>query len=399
VLVVGGAVGGAYGTGVNTEFSEEAFFPDEDRLETYSNLPAVRADRLHYTFLRVLTLFEEEFEQSFVGSDALYVDQSVRDDDSLELIDRTTRNPPDTFETTDERRAASTSVVTVIEDQAARDPEFAAVVNRNDRLGTGVPDRNVDEVYDALLDSPAEGQARGYLAADRGSARIDYTIRPDVDNSEAVADVRELAERTPLEAVPTGSLVVNEAVIDLLTESAIRSLRRVRAYGGLPRAIVRLSGGESRVRAPQPRARARHGRAARGVDAAVRHPADADQRPDPLGVDRARGGLHRPFRPPVRRRVQDGTRDRRGAGHHHRRHRGALTGSMLTTVCGLGVLWLAVIPLLRDFGVLLALGVLYAYLCSILLVPSLVVVWDRYGDRVGLGLDGNLRGSTSRRAE
>jgi len=87
-----------------------------------------------------------------------------------------------------------------------------------------VPDRNVDEVYDALLDSPAEGQARGYLAADRGSARIDYTIRPDVDNSEAVADVRELAERTPLEAVPTGSLVVNEAVIDLLTESAIRSL-------------------------------------------------------------------------------------------------------------------------------------------------------------------------------
>jgi len=48
---------------------------------------------------------------------------------------------------------------------------------------------------------------------------------------------------------------------------------------------------------------------------------------------------------------------------------------------------------------LLALGVLYAYLCSILLVPSLVVVWDRYGDRVGLGLDGNLRGSTSRRAE
>jgi len=119
VLLVGGAVGGAYGTGVNTEFSEEAFFPDEDRLETYSNLPEPFAPT-DYTFLRVLTLFEEEFEQSFVGSVTLYVDQSVRDDDSLELIDRTTRNPPDTFETTtDERRAASTSVVTVIEDQAA----------------------------------------------------------------------------------------------------------------------------------------------------------------------------------------------------------------------------------------------------------------------------------------
>jgi len=70
---------------------------------------------------------------------------------------------------------------------------------------------------------------------------------------------------------------------------------------------------------------------------------------------------------------------------------GALTGSMLTTVTGLGVLWLAVIPLIQDFGALLALGVFYAYLCSILLVPSLVVVWDRFGSTVGLGLEANLR--------
>jgi hypothetical protein len=35
--------------------------------------------------------------------------------------------------------------------------------------------------------------------------------------------------------------------------------------------------------------------------------------------------------------------------------------------------------------------VFYAYLCSILLVPSLVVVWDRYGGLVGLGLDDGLR--------
>jgi len=399
VLLVGGAVGGAYGTGVNTEFSEEAFFPDEDRLETYSNLPEPFAPT-DYTFLRVLTLFEEEFEQSFVGSVTLYVDQSVRDDDSLELIDRTTRNPPDTFETTDERRAASTSVVTVIEDQAARDPEFAALVDRNDRLGTGVPDRNVDEVYDALLDSPAEGQARGYLAADRGSARVDYTIRPDVDNSEAVADVRELAERTPLEAVPTGSLVVNEAVIDLLTESAIRSLF---AAFGLTAVFLALSYAYL------------EGKAVYGLLNLVpvlvtvgllvgsmrlfSIPLTPINAPIlsvsiGLGVDYTVHFVHRFVDEFKAGHEIDEALDITIAGTG-----GALTGSMLTTVCGLGVLWLAVIPLLRDFGVLLALGVLYAYLCSILLVPSLVVVWDRYGDRVGLGLDGNLRGSTSRRAE
>ena len=399
VLLLGGAAGGAYGTGVNTEFSEEAFFPDEDRLETYSNLPEPFAPT-EYTFLQVLTLFEEEFEQDFVGSVTLYVDQSVRDDDALELIDRTTRNPPDTFETTDERRAVSTSVVTVIEDQAARDPEFAAVVDRNDRLGTGVPDRNVDEVYDALLDSPAETQARGYLAADRGSARIDYTIRPGVDNSEAVADVREVAERTPLEAVPTGDLVVNEAVIDRLTESAIRSLF---AAFGLTAVFLALSYAYL------------EGKAVYGLLNLVpvlvtvgllvgsmrlfSIPLTPINAPIlsvsiGLGVDYTVHFVHRFVDEYKSGSGVDEALDITIAGTG-----GALTGSMLTTVCGLGVLWLAVIPLLRDFGVLLALGVLYAYLCSILLVPSLVVVWDRYGDRVGLGLDGGLRGSTGERAD
>ncbi|ELZ36279.1 hypothetical protein C471_15777 [Halorubrum saccharovorum DSM 1137] len=399
LLLVGGAIGGAYGTGVNTEFSEEAFFPNEDRLETYSNLPEPFAPT-DYTFLRVLTLFEEEFEQGFVGSVTLYVDQSVRDDDALELIDRTTRNPPDTFETTEERRAASTSVVTVIEDRAARDPEFAAVVNRNDRLGTGVPDRNVDEVYEALLDSPARGQARGYLADDRGSARIDYTIRPGVDNSEAVADVRELAERTPLEAVPTGSLVVNEAVIDRLTESAIRSLIAAfaltaiflalsyaylegRAVYGLLNLVpvlvtVGLLVGSMRLFSIP----------LTPINAPILSVSIG------LGVDYTVHFVHRFVDEYKAGHAVDEALDITIAGTG-----GALTGSMLTTVCGLGVLWLAVIPLLQDFGLLLALGVLYAYLCSILLVPSLVVVWDRYGDRVGLGLDGGLRESTGERAD
>ena len=57
---------------------------------------------------------------------------------------------------------------------------------------------------------------------------------------------------------------------------------------------------------------------------------------------------------------------------------GALTGSMLTTVCGLGVLYLALIPLIMEVGLLLALGVLYAYLSSILVLPSTIVVWERF---------------------
>ncbi|WP_193310212.1 RND family transporter [Halorubrum halophilum] len=399
VLLVGGAAGGVYGTGVNTEFSEEAFFPDENRLETYSNFPEPFAPT-DYTFLRVLTLFEEEFEQDFVGSVTLYIDQSVRDDDALELIDRTTRNPPDTFETTDERRAASTSIVTVIEDRAAQDPEFATLVDRNDRLGTGVPDRNVDEVYDALLDSPARGQARGYIADDRGSARIDYTIRPGVDDSQAVADVRQLAERTPLTAVPTGDLVVNEAVIDRLTESAIRSLF---AAFGLTAVFLALSYAYLEGKAVYGLLNLVPVLVTVGLLVGSMRVFDVPLTPINapilsvsigLGVDYTVHFVHRFV-------------DEYQAGHSVGESLditiagtgGALTGSMLTTVCGLGVLWLAVIPLIQDFGLLLALGVLYAYLCSILLVPSLVVVWERYGDRVGLGLDDELRERTLEQRE
>ncbi len=390
VVLLGGVAGAAYGTGVNTEFSEEAFFPDEDRLETYSTLPEPFAPT-EYTFLRVLTLFETEFEQDFVGSVTLYIDQSVRDDDSLELIDRTTRNPPDSFEATAERRAESTSIVTVIDDRAAQDPAFREVVERNDRLGNGVPDRNVDDVYDELLDSPAEQRARGYLAADRGSARIDYTIRPGADNSEVVADVRALAERTPLEAVPTGSLVVNEAVIDLLTDSAIRSLfaafvltaiflalsyaylEGTAVYGLLNLVPVLvtvglLAGSMRLLDIPLT-----------PINAPILSVSIG------LGVDYTVHFVHRFVDEYKTGKGIDEALDVTIAGTG-----GALTGSMLTTVTGLGVLWLAVIPLIRDFGVLLALGVLYAYLASILLVPSLVVVWDRYGDRVGLGLDDGL---------
>jgi len=391
LVLVGGAAGGVYGTGVDTEFSEEAFFPDQDRLDAYTQLPEPFAPT-EYTFLQVLTLFEEEFEQDFIGSVTLYIDQSVRDDDSLELIDRTTRNPPDTFETTADRRAESTSIVTVIEDHAESDPEFRRTVERNDRLGTGVPDRNVDEVYDELLASPAEGQARGYLAADRGSARIDYTIRPGVDGSQAVEDVQGLADRTPLTAVATGELVVNEEVIDLLLDSAVRSLivafvltalfltlsyryLEGKAVYGLINLVpvlttVGLLVGSMRlldipltpINAPILSVSI-----GLGVDYTVHFVHRF--------VDEYKGGK------PVHEALEvtmGGTA-------------GALTGSMLTTVTGLGVLWLAVIPLIQDFGALLALGVFYAYLSSILLVPSLVVVWDRFGSTVGLGLEATVR--------
>jgi uncharacterized membrane protein YdfJ with MMPL/SSD domain len=56
---------------------------------------------------------------------------------------------------------------------------------------------------------------------------------------------------------------------------------------------------------------------------------------------------------------------------------GALAGSMLTTTFGIGVLVLAVLSVLGQFGVLTALSIVYSFLASMFILPSALVVWDR----------------------
>ena len=56
---------------------------------------------------------------------------------------------------------------------------------------------------------------------------------------------------------------------------------------------------------------------------------------------------------------------------------GALLGSMLTTVFGIGVLALAVFPAIGQFGILTALSIIYAFFTSLLVLPPVLVIWSR----------------------
>jgi predicted RND superfamily exporter protein len=49
---------------------------------------------------------------------------------------------------------------------------------------------------------------------------------------------------------------------------------------------------------------------------------------------------------------------------------------MLTTTTGTGVLALAITPILGQFGLVIALSVFYSFLTSILVAPSVIVVWE-----------------------
>lgn len=57
---------------------------------------------------------------------------------------------------------------------------------------------------------------------------------------------------------------------------------------------------------------------------------------------------------------------------------GALLGSAATTVGGFGVLAFAILPPLRQFGIITGLTIIYAFLASVFVLPSLLIIWTRW---------------------
>jgi predicted RND superfamily exporter protein len=57
---------------------------------------------------------------------------------------------------------------------------------------------------------------------------------------------------------------------------------------------------------------------------------------------------------------------------------GALLGSAATTVSGFGVLVFAILPPIQQLGLITRLTIIYAFLGSVFVLPSLLVVWTRY---------------------
>ncbi len=383
ILVVGGSAA-VYGTGVDTEFDDEAFFPDQDRVDQYQSLPGPLTPS-EYTFMQVLEYLEDDFEEGFEDSVTIYIDDpDLRSDTGLRDLDRSLEDPADAFET-DGRQADADSILDVIDSQSETDPEFGATVSRYDSTGDGIPNREVDVVYEELFDSDGADDAERRLTADGSASRVDITVDVDAEQDEAVLAATELASEMPLDATATGQLVIFESVIQDTTDAAVRSLIGAfllttiflilsywwlegRAIYGVLNLVpvllsVALLAGSMRYfdipLSP--------------INAPILSVSIG------LGVDYTVHFMHR-----FVDEFESGKDVHAALLVTVRGTGGALTGSMLTTVCGLGVLYLALIPLIMEFGLLLALGVFYAYLSSILVLPSAIVVWDRFANQSDL---------------
>lgn len=377
LLLTAGA--GVYGAGVDTTFDDEDFLPpsEEPAYVQYLPGPMQPAD---YTVNARISLLEEKFATGQDDTVTIYVETRMEEDHVLREQARVEADPPETF-IEEDGRARTDSVRDAIDGYADEDPEFAALVDESS-LDEGPPNRNLDRIYAALRDSGYADFTAEYLTDDGRATRIVYEVESDATDAAITADARDLAERYRGEATATGEIVVFQAVADTIFTSAIRSLTAavglsavflVVLYGlflGRPTlgavtlvpVVVSIATLTATMRA--------FGIPFNALTATILSITIG------LGVDYTVHVSHRfhdeyEASGDVDRALE---RTLRGTG-------GALTGTMLTTVVGTGVLVLAITPLLGQFGLLTAASIFLAYLASLAVLPPALVVWVAVVDR------------------
>ena len=373
VVIIGTTVAGGYATGVDTEFSEDDLLPAEETPAFLQYLPGGLAPPESFQHIENKNLRDRHFDQD--GQVLMYVEGNMRQDSALESLHRASNNPPETVRR-DGRDAEVESVVTLIQSRAERDPEFRRLVERNDVDGNGIPDDNLPTIYDALEEDEGS-QLDQFLSDDRRSAQVIYTVDDSATNAEVSADADAVAANHRAEASPTGFAVIFHAAGALILDTVVQSL--VITLVGASLFLVAIYW----VLEGQPALGIANVVpimvAVIGIVATMRY----------LGIDfnaingsilAITVGLGTDYAVHVVHRFADERRERAlepalrrtlvGTG-------GALTGSMLTTVAGIGVLVLALNPVIGNFGLLTALSVVYAYLASMLILPSVLVVYDR----------------------
>ncbi|WP_321163758.1 MMPL family transporter [Halorubrum saccharovorum] len=386
VLLVTGGMAAAYGSGVDTSFETEDFLPPEEQPDYVTGLPEPFAPS-EYTVAETLNLLEDRFSTNQDQTVKLYVEGNFEEGHALEALADPNDDPPESLAVGDGGAARPTSIVTVMRSHADENPEFAELIARNDVDGNGIPDRNLDRIYDVLFASASGDRAEQYLTPDRRSAQVDYAIESGASQAEAAADTREFAEQFRYETTATGQVVVFDAVTDIIFDSAIQGLILAMGLTGvfLVIAYAVLEGkpllgivnlfpiliaiafllGTMRFL----------GMSLNALTATILSISIG------LGIAYSVHATHRFI-------------DEFNAGADAYESMiitlsgtgGALLGSMLTTSLGTGALALAITPVLGDFGLLMALSVVYSFGFTVIALPPAVLLWERYrGAWSGIG--------------
>jgi predicted RND superfamily exporter protein len=270
---------------------------------------------------------------------------------------------------------------------AEENESFGATFQAADSDGDGVPDRNLEQLYDAFYAADSEAAEQVIERADDGEYRsVLVTLSLTADYSEAESTVPELddgAERMEANgdrtATAAGSLAVNSAVLGEIIGGIVLTM-----IVALIAIIVALTAVFKYM----------HGSATLGAAVSV---------PIVLVVGLVIGGMYLldipltlltallmslvigmgvDYNIHVGDRFADELREGAttlealeaavtGTG-------GALLGSTLTSAGALATLTLVPQPQLQSFGSIVVIALLTSFVVSVLVLPSALLLWDRY---------------------
>ncbi|MFB6162197.1 MAG: MMPL family transporter [Halococcoides sp.] len=380
------SAGGAYGaTQVDTSFSQADFIA-EDPPGWMDDLPEP-FDPSEYSAKQHLEYVNEHF---------------LRRDSRAQLLVQGTVTRPDTLDAVanaSERAAASPvtaelangeanirSPLSVMRQVAAQNESFNETIAAADTDGDGVPDRNLAQVYDALY-RVAGDRAAGVIhrteSGDYRALRVVVSTNESVSGSRVTSEMRAVADglesATGLTVTATGRTILFQIVQDQLLETVIQSLiiTLVAVFAFLM-VTYRITEGSATLGAVTLLPVLGSVAWILGTMYLLGIPFNVmtgmiTSLTVGLGVAYSIH-LSERYNQELERTGSVWTAmDRAVTGTG-----GALLGSAATTVGGFGTLVFAILPPLQQFGVITGLTIIYAFLASVLVLPSLLVVWTRY---------------------
>ncbi|WP_336037949.1 MMPL family transporter [Halobacterium yunchengense] len=376
---------GAYGaTQVDTSFAQEDFLA-EDPEEWMTELPEPFApgeytakENLEYVndrFVREDSQAQILLEGDVVGDDALERVQAARDASAEQDVTKILPNG----------EPAIQGPLSAMRGAAATNETFNATFHAADTDGDGVPDRDVEAVYDAFYETAPE-QAGSYVHRTDGgeyeAVRLVVSVSGGASGGDVTEQMRAVADATSgggVEATATGQSVLFKIVQDQLLETVVESLLvTLVAVFVFLMLTYRLTDGSATLGAVTllpvvfsvswilgtmyladiPFNILTGMITSLTVGLGVAYSIHLSERY--MQELERQGGVW-----PAMRTAVTGTG-------------GALLGSAATTVGGFGVLVFAILPPLQQFGIITGLTIIYAFLAAVLVLPTLLVVWTRY---------------------
>ncbi|WP_440770255.1 efflux RND transporter permease subunit [Natronorubrum sp. DTA28] len=405
--------GGVYGaTQVDTSFDEEDFLAESPPAWT-EHLPGGMAPG-EYQAADDLEFVNQNFQREDTQAQIL-VEGDITDDDALQRLSDAQDEAAEssTVYTLPNGEADVQGPISVMEETAAQNESF----NESYQAATdgdGVPNENLDELYDELFEANEDAASTVLHRTDGGdyeSARLIISTQGDASFADTTDEMRMIAGTIDvdgtgdqrnlnagdgeLNAIATGDPIVSYIVEQDLLETVLQSLMiTLVAVFGFLTAAYWLTGNSATL----------------GTVTLL---------PVAFAVSWILGTMHlldMPFN------VLTGmiTSLTIGLGVAYSIHvsarytlelerqgnvwsamhttvtgtGGALLGSAATTIGGFGTLAFAILPVLRQFGIITGLTIAYSFLASVIVLPTLLVLWTRYfGPDVSFETSGSITGT------